>query len=228
MTFHRHLPALFLLAVLPLAVRAENAPAAATTSPAEARLREALRSTTLQLRSAQSDLATEQSKSETLSKEIAALKKKHDALVKKNAEDIELGSKHMAALNDKVAKQDARIKALDETLDKWKAEAIRVTEIARTTEAERARLKMLSDRMTLRVADREAKNVELVRLGNEILNRFQNFSLGQAVANRELFIGIARVDLQTLVQDYADKIADKKAKPGTPSPEELKAETASK
>lgn len=226
MTFQRHLAAFALIAVLPLAARAENPPAAATTSAAEARLREALRSTTLQLRAAQGDLAVAQGKLDEKEKEAAALKKKYDALVAKNAEDIALGSKHIAALNEKVAGRDARIRSLDESLDKWKAEAIRVTEIARTTEAERARLKILSDRMTLRVADREAKNIGLVKLGNTILDRYEKFALGEAVANREPFIGLARVDLQTFVQDYADKIADLKAKPGTPSPEELAAEPA--
>lgn len=225
MTFQRHLLALGLLSVLPLTARAE-APAASATSAAEARLRDALRSTTLQLRTAQGELDAAQGKVASQEKEIAALKKNHDALAKRNAEEIAAGEKLKRELDDKVAKQDTRIKALDEALGKWKAEAIRVTEIARTTEAERARLKILSDRMTLRVADREAKNVELVKLGNAILDRYQKFALGEAVANREPFIGLARVDLRNLVQDYADKIADSKAKPGTPSPEELKVEAA--
>jgi hypothetical protein len=69
------------------------------------------------------------------------------------------------------------------------------------------------------VADRETKNAELFKIGNEILNRYEKYSLGEALLAKEPFTGITRVKLETLVQDYQDKISDQKTTPGvTPSP----------
>ena len=47
----------------------------------------------------------------------------------------------------------------------------------------------------------------------EILTRYQQFGLGQALAAREPFTGNAKVKLQNIVQDYGDKILNQTAKP---------------
>lgn len=219
----RHLLPAFAL----LATAVHAAPAAKPADPAaEAKLRDALRATTLQLRTAQNDLATAQAGLETTTKSLETLKKQTAAAAAAHAAELARNAKQLAEMNAKDAKQAERIKALEEASSSWKTEALRVTEIAKSTEAERARLAALADRLALRVADREAKNVELVRLGNDILDHYENFALGKAIANREPFIGFARVDLQTQVQDYADKITDQKVKPGTPAPGEKPAPAA--
>jgi hypothetical protein len=66
------------------------------------------------------------------------------------------------------------------------------------------------------VADRETKNIALVKVGQEILNRLERFGLGDAIKAKEPFIGAKRVQIQAMVQDYNDKILDQKYKPGTP------------
>ncbi len=63
------------------------------------------------------------------------------------------------------------------------------------------------------VADRETKNLALFKLGNEILTRYEKFGLGEALLAREPFTGITRTKLETLVQDYSDKLADQRIKP---------------
>jgi hypothetical protein len=50
-------------------------------------------------------------------------------------------------------------------------------------------------------------------LSNEILTRYEKFSLGEALAAREPFIGLTRVKLENLTQDYSDKISKQQAKP---------------
>jgi hypothetical protein len=60
------------------------------------------------------------------------------------------------------------------------------------------------------VADRETKNLELFKTGNEILDRYEKFSLGDALGAKEPFIGITRVKLQEFVQDYKDKLTAQK------------------
>jgi hypothetical protein len=61
--------------------------------------------------------------------------------------------------------------------------------------------------------DLRRRNNELFKLGNEILSRYEHFGLGTALTAREPFTGITKVKLQSLVQDYQDKLAEQKVKP---------------
>ena len=68
------------------------------------------------------------------------------------------------------------------------------------------------------IDDREAKNLALYNLGNEILTRYEKYGLGEALAAKEPFTGVTRVKLQELVQDYRDKISDQRVTPGEVPP----------
>jgi hypothetical protein len=65
--------------------------------------------------------------------------------------------------------------------------------------------------------------LELYKLGNEILTRYEKFGLGEALQAKEPFVGVSRVKLQALVQDYKDKLLDQaitsgEALPAAPLP----------
>ena len=66
------------------------------------------------------------------------------------------------------------------------------------------------------VEDRERKNYELYKTGNEVLSRYEKFSLGEAVLAKEPFMGLTRVKLENLVQGYEDKFANNKTYAGEP------------
>ena len=61
---------------------------------------------------------------------------------------------------------------------------------------------------TVSFADRERKNISLFNTAIEILNRYEGYALGKALAAREPFIGTTRVKVENLVQGYKDKILD--------------------
>jgi chromosome segregation ATPase len=209
---NRHsLPFLALLSMLLLC----GAPGAAADSSdaAETRLRETLRSTTLQLRDAQNQIAVLQGaqaegdqKNKELTDQIALLKKH-------STDDKTVADTTIAGLEAKVAGQGAEIVKLKEALEKWKAACLQSSDNARAVEAERARLADGNLVLQRRVAYLETKNVELFKLGNEILGRYEDFSLGNALSAKEPFVGITRVKLENLVQDYQDKLLDQKAGP---------------
>jgi hypothetical protein len=111
---------------------------------------------------------------------------------------------------------DAKQKELDDTKDslaKWKAAYEQIQTAAQKSEAERARLASEAIILKRKVEDRERKNLELYKTANEVLTRYEKFSLGQALSAREPFTGITRVKLESQVQDYEDKIADQRVKP---------------
>lgn len=211
------LSALAGLALLPVAAFAQQP---AGPSPAEAKLREALRASTLEVRAARTETSEVRAELDTTKTDLVALKKKSEASAKKSATEAAEAAALIKSLEEKLNLKTKEGEKLAAALNEWRDNAVKAVELGRKTEAERARLEALANRLLVRVADREAKNIELVRLSREILKRYEDFGLGRAIAGREPFIGLARVDLQTLVQDYGDKIADGKVIPGTPAPGE--------
>lgn len=185
------------------------------TAQAEARLRDALRTTMLQLRTSENERITLQTAHDGLLKDKADLQAQVKALAQKAAEEQDASRKALAALEKRLAALEADKKTLTETVAKWEKATLETTDQLRATEAERARLAIrLTDTERL-LADREAKNVALFKTGTDILNRLESFGLGDAIKAREPFVGKKRVELQTLVQGYGDQLLDGRVKPGS-------------
>ncbi|OAM91041.1 phage major capsid protein [Termitidicoccus mucosus] len=176
----------------------------------ELRLREALRGTTIQLRTAQSENAALQVTQDELAKECDALKKQVAALSRQGEQDRAAAAKELADLKAIVVAQEEKAAQLSGDLAKWKDSSEKAAALAREKEQSRAALEIRVAGLERTVADREAKNVELVKLSREILNRLESFGLGDALKAREPFIGAKRVEIQNLVQDYADRVMDNK------------------
>lgn len=187
--------------------------AADQPSPAEVKMREALRNTMLQLRTAETERANLQAAQADLEQKNQTLTKQVEALTKQIADDKTKADKTIAEMTDKAAKQDGDIVQLKESLAKWKDAHAKVTEIAKTKESERAKFEAKSIALDRKVADQQRKNDAMYQLGTEVLSRYEKFGLGDALTAREPFIGITRVKFENLIQDYSDKLADSKIKP---------------
>jgi hypothetical protein len=208
--------ALVALSLVLLTLTQPAAQAADQPASAETRLREMLRTTILQLRAAETERAALQAaQAESAAKE-KALTEQVEALTKQSAADKDASDKAITDLKAKVADQDTQIAQLKDALEKWKEGYAKAADIANAKEAERAKLASQVILLDRKVADRETKNAELFRIGSEILRRYERFGIGDALAAREPFVGIARVKLENQVQDYQDKLLDQKIKPGQP------------
>jgi len=206
-TFH-------LLAAAVLLASAFTTPLSAQEDQAaiEAKLRESLRGAMLQLRNIEAERARLEAELGVLTtqseRQIKDLNAKLEEALKSAAEEKTLADKQIAEQEKKLEAEKARTAAFAAALDKWKASYFQIEEIARTKEAERARL--LDKTMSLQntVADRERRNLELYQVGKEILDRYENFAFGKALLAREPFTGLAKVRLEEQVQDYKDKLTD--------------------
>jgi len=98
----------------------------------------------------------------------------------------------------------------------WTTGYVQYVQLQNKTEKDRARLAGEVPVLSELVADREAKNVALYKLGEDILTRYEQFGLGDALGAKEPFIGVSRVKLESLVQDYKDKLRDQVVIPGQP------------
>ncbi|MCE0523448.1 MAG: hypothetical protein LV480_11120 [Methylacidiphilales bacterium] len=199
-------------------LRAQDAP-----SNTETRLREALRNTTAQLSDAQNQVVTLQASQAQSDKDNADLKTKVDALTtqvaaltKQSADDKAASDKAIADLNAQVTDQDGQIARLNQALAEWKNAYNQVAQLATAKEEARAKLALQAALLQRTVDDREAKNIELYKTGSEILTRYEKFGLGDAIGAKEPFVGLTRVKLENLVQDYKDKLLNQTVTSGQP------------
>ena len=222
-----HLRLRFLLPVFTLVLACAGR-AAADDQPTttETRLREALRNTMLQERDEQNQIVTLQAAQAQGAKDNADLKAQVDklttqlaALAKQSAGDRAAADATIAGQKSQIADLNTQLQKFSDALTAWKKDDAEKTTLAANKEAARAQL--AGDVITLQrlVADRETKNLELFKTGNDILTRYERFGLGDALAAKEPFVGVTRVKLEELVQDYRDKLLDHVVTtPGTISP----------
>lgn len=185
----------------------------------EAKLRESLRSTMLQLRTAQNDLYAAQAARDALAAEKKTVEADREKLRLQLVADRQESDKAVAALKAVSAQQAADLEATRSELAKTRDSLAKVVDYARKTEAERNELSSRAAQLETRVEDYLARNVALYKLGDEILDRYAKFSLGDALKTREPFVGLARVKLENLVQDYDERLrAQRAAAPAPASP----------
>ena len=186
---------------------------AADPSPAEARLREALRNTLLQLRTAQNENAALQVAKGELDQKNKEQQTQIKQLADNLAADKDASGKTIANLNAQFATQGGELAKVKTTLSQTEAALRKTAALAQTTEAERARLAAETIVSNRTIADQKVKNAELYKLGREILLRYEKFGLGDVIGAKEPFVGTQRVKLETYVQDFQDKLSDQKIKP---------------
>jgi septal ring factor EnvC (AmiA/AmiB activator) len=189
----------------------------AAPDPAVTKLRESLKNTMLQLRTEQTEKATLQAEKQELEAKNAALTAQVAALGKQLAADKTAADKAQADLSGKLDQQQKDNAALKTSLTQWKEGYNKAATLAKAKEAQRVKLSDQVIELQRVVADRETKNLELYKLGKEILTRYEGFGLGRALLAREPFTGLAKIKLETLIQEYSDKLLDQKVKPA-PAP----------
>ncbi len=194
--------------------------AAQAPAPAEDKLREALKAVTLQLRSAQSEAATAnaekaaaEEKNRELTGQVEKMSKQLVVLGKEKSDAVEAGARLKETLEGQLATKQAELAKFQVSLDKWQAAHGQISDIAKKKEAARADFAAKNGALERRVADLRTRNQALFAAGNEILERYRKFGLGEALAAREPFTGLMRVKLQNQVQEYRNELLDQIAKP---------------
>ncbi len=184
-------------------------------SPAEAKLREQLKTTALLLRAAETEkanalatFAAEQTKTAALQKEIDGLNAKIAAETKRESEDKLATEAAIAKLNDTLIGRENRLKEFSAALEKMKYAYNQVASTALKKEAERVALSNENLSLKNTIADRERKNLKLYTTSLEILERYENYALGKALSAREPFVQKTRVTIENQVQDYKGVIID--------------------
>lgn len=196
----RTLIAIALLAVLPQAV--------AQTASLESRMRDQLRETRTQLQ----ELQARQSQ---WAAEKAALEKERDD-AKKEAETARTAKASSAVSPEAsraLAAERQRREAAEASLQRGKADMDSSAVALRTAEAERARLAKELDAAKGQVDACTARNVQMYRVGQEVIAAYENIDLGDIVGSRQPFAAKSRVKLEAAAQSFGDRLYEQRFDP---------------
>lgn len=180
------------------------------------RMRDQLRTVMIQQQKTEADRATLEAANVELEEKLKTLDNKFKLLAKESNAQKDTDAKTIADLKAKIMQQEREQARLQESLASWKTGYQKVTDAAKKIDAQRAELSARVIRQDRRIADYQRKNDELYKAGTEILTKYEGFGLGTAIAAREPFTRNMRVKMETLVQDYSDKLIDNKIKPDAP------------
>jgi chromosome segregation ATPase len=187
-------------------------------SAGEARLREQLKAAMLPLRTAETERATLQAAKAESDQKIKKLEEQVAALTKQSVEDKDAADKAMAKLNEEMTAKSTDITRLNDLLVKSEETGKKTAAQLKKTEEQRAELAAKAIQFQRTIADQRAKNAKMFETASEVLSRYEKFGLGTAITAREPFVGITRARLQSLVDEYDEKLAAQRIRVDGTSP----------
>lgn len=194
-----------------------TAPAFAQTGSLEDRIRGELRATRTQLDAANAQLAPAQARADAVEKALAALKAKCAAKPVARAGPDAADRARIAALESEVAAARAKTAAGESALAaaqaQVQAQVVQDREALAAMRAERDRAVGAAQAQTAaatqagaQVDALKAKNLRLVALAREILERYRHVGVGTALAEHEPFLGRARVAIENEAEGLGDRV----------------------
>lgn len=175
--------------------------ARAQGSDAEKRLRDMLRQTTLELRDAQSQNAQLRVQLGELQERLVA--KSEAKPVAPKADDA-----FLRRARDEAASLRRTLEARDQALTQWKQAYEKAVQLAQAREAETKQLDQQRQVLVTRTETCERDNAELVGIGQDLLARYRDKGVWDALRDAEPVTGIHRVQLETFAQQYHAKLVD--------------------
>jgi hypothetical protein len=173
---------------------------------AEDRLRDQLRQTTLQLRAALDDNADLKAKVDTLTQQLAA---------QAAAPPKKTGDGETAGLRRKLDAQQQESAEMQRSLDQARQSLAQSQKnyedalaLAKSRDAEAKRLEAQLQDSDGHAKTYAADNAKLVKISQELLDRYKHKGVWSAVKNEEPVTGLTRIELEKLAQDYHAQIVD--------------------
>jgi hypothetical protein len=178
----------------------------ASAQSLEDRLRDQLRSTLNQLHELQDQQAA-------LQAQKAAAEQERDAL----KAQLATAQTQVAHVGESAAVK-AQAQALASEVEKYKEAASQASGTAQQVQTDRDKLQTALGDTQKQLGSCEGKNAKLLKLGNDILDAYQQFDVGDAIAANEPLISLKRVELENMAQDFDDRLHQDKFDPHAKQP----------
>lgn len=178
--------------------------AASADEVGEARMRTQLRQTVTELRQLQD--------------ENADLKAKLDAATKQpvnQPEPVKVDDTELVGLRRSLQSQTLKTESLQKqvdldkkTLGEWQKSYDLAVTTAKARDAEAKKYEALYKEVSGGVQACNDKNAKLIEISEQLLDRYKNKGVMEAARHTEPLLGIHRVELENLIQEYHGKIVD--------------------
>jgi hypothetical protein len=180
----------------------------------EARLRDALRAATAQVHALEDERAAGKAREEALQKEVDRLRAQAQA---HGAEGAKASQREVADLRRRLTERAEAADRSSQELARCQAAEREHADVSRVKDDERARA--ASDAATCRdrLAAAEVKNAKLFRAGKDIIDWLNGIGVAGALATREPFLGLKRVELENAAQDHEDRLLESRMVPSPPA-----------
>jgi chromosome segregation ATPase len=148
--------------------------------------------------------------------EKAALEKERDD-AKKEAETARTAAKNTTGTSPDtsraLAAERQKREAAEAELQRGKADAGSTAVALRTAETERARLAKELDTAKGQVDACTARNVQMYRVGQDVISAYENIDMADVVASRQPFAAKARAKLENAAQSFGDRLYEQRFDP---------------
>lgn len=117
--------------------------------------------------------------------------------------EVEARTKEAAELAERVSAVEARLADSDNALRSTQQKL-------NLAETERAGLAVALGKQRDATQSCEAKNAKLFEFGNELIDRYQAKGFWSTLVQKEPFTGIKRVEIENLMEEYREKLAEQR------------------
>ena len=128
---------------------------------------------------------------------LAAARQQHDA----QKLEVESAKKESQSLAEKLADTQKRLAETEAVLRATQQKLA-------ATETERGGLATTLGKQREATQSCEAKNIKLYEFGSELLDRYQSKGIWTTLVQKEPFTGIKSVEIENLLEEYRDKLAE--------------------
>jgi pyruvate/2-oxoglutarate dehydrogenase complex dihydrolipoamide acyltransferase (E2) component len=176
-------------------------------------MRDMLRQTTIELRDAQNQNVELRSQIEQMKAQqaTAAAAPKPKASPAPEIAALDRARRELDVSRSSVEELRRAVEERDKVLAQWKQALEQTEQLARTRDADAKRLDQRQQDLDTRLQTCERDNSELVGIANELLTRYREKGVWDALRDAEPVTGIHRVKLETFAQQYHAKIVDRQA-----------------
>ena len=170
-----------------------------------------------------------------MNEQNAALQKERDDL----AAQLKAAQAGVASLKEKSKKESGKALGLEKSLQAQQRDNATLTQqlaearqalatlrqehentlaTLKASEGDNRQLKAANAGQQRQIADCEHKNLLLYQANTQLLEKYKNKNVWEALAQKEPFTGIEKVRIDNVLQEYRDKLAADRVKPGSAKP----------
>lgn len=195
-----------LIALFPAAAILSLAATSAHAQSLEDRLRDQLRAQMNQVQQLQDQLTSLQAAKTSAEKERDDLKTQLAA------------AKAQSARPSRSAADIQKEATLESQVTQYKDQATQAAGTVQQAQSDRDKAQKALDDIQKKLGVCEDRNAKLFKTGNDILDAYQKFDLGDAIGANEPLIGLKRVELENEAQGFDDRLHEGKFDPNAKLP----------